>query len=148
MRISTIVVSLLLASGSPALSCDKFETGPEGWLSRMPIARRAFAEAGEEESAMSGARIVGVGLAALALVAVTFRAFGRASGRARPVEFEPAGAGEPPWPTRPPGDAWLRVDPGHVEPGPGPSVEDEEALSGALAMHSPLEAGHAVAGGA
>jgi hypothetical protein len=116
MRISTIVASVLLASTSPALACDKFEYGSEGWLGKMPIARRAFAEGDAEESSMTGARIAGAGLAALALVAVAFRAFRRASVLARPVEFEP-------------------TDPGHERPELDWDVEDEEALPEALAMH-------------
>jgi hypothetical protein len=34
-----------------------------------------------------------------------------------------------------PGEAWLRVDPGHGPTGPRWAVEDEEALPGALAIH-------------
>ena len=116
MRVSTIVASVLLASTSPALACDKFEYGSEGWLGKMPIARRAFAEEGAEEASMSGVRIAGAGLAALALVAVAFRSFRRASGRAGPAEFEMA-------------------DPGHERPELDWDVEDEEALPEALAMH-------------
>jgi hypothetical protein len=135
MRISTIVVSLLLASTSPALACDKFEYGSEGWLGKMPIARRAFAEEGVEESSMSGVRMVGAGVAALALVAVAFRAFRRATGWARPVEFERAAPEGWSAPSLRPGDAWLRVDRGHERPEPGRAVEDEEALPEAVAMH-------------
>lgn len=125
MRVLMIVACLMLIPTPPALACFGEEVEPAGGSLKMAMPHRAYADEGAEASSVSGARIAGAGLAALALIAVVFRALGRASDRARSVEAEPLR-----WPI----EGGIRLDPGHEWPEPRQAVEDEESLSGALAI--------------
>ena len=93
MRFSTIVaVCLLVLSPCRVLGCIEHEAQQTGWFHEMPsLSYSSFAGGGGEESAMSGVWVFGAGLASVALVVVSFRAFSRTAGRA-PVQ--PAGPDE------------------------------------------------------
>lgn len=118
MRLSTIVACLLLLSPSRALACIEHAAEQTGWLHEAPSASRYFAGAGAEESSMVGLSLLG--LASMALVFVAFRALFRADGRSRirPDESGPGTELQASPPLVWPGDAWIRLDPGHERPEP------------------------------
>ena len=137
MRVSTIVACLMLVSTPSALACDGYGAAQTGWLHERPSSYRYFDVETAEETTTLSASLVGAGAASLALVAFAFRILSRASGgrRVRPLEFEPAMPEESPTPIERPGDAWIRIDPGHERTEPIGAGREEEALSGVREMH-------------
>jgi hypothetical protein len=83
MRLSTIAVCLLLMSPSPVLACWKDAPEQTGWFQEIPSSYGDSAMGGAWET-MPGWSLAGAGLASIALVLVSFRAFSRAAGR-RPM---------------------------------------------------------------
>jgi hypothetical protein len=81
MRLSTIAVCLLLVSPSPVLACWKDAPEQTGWFQEIPSSYGDSAMGGARET-MPGWSLAGAGLASIALVMVSFRAFTRAAGRA------------------------------------------------------------------
>jgi hypothetical protein len=135
MRPWMILSCLLLVPPPSVLACDGYTAEATQTLS-TPNRASATWGAEAEEATMAGAWLAAAGSAALVLVGVAFRAFCRASARGqdRPVEFEP---GAPEVPSAPDGrsvEAWIRVDPGHEQPGPNRVGQHEEALSYVLEM--------------
>jgi hypothetical protein len=91
MRLSTIAVCLLVLSPRPVLGCIEHDTQQTGWLHEIPTSSASFAGDGAEAPGMLGLWRLGVGSASVALVVVSFRAFSRATGRAR---VRPSGCDE------------------------------------------------------
>jgi hypothetical protein len=91
MRLSTIAVCLLVLCPWPAFGCIEHEAQQTGWFHEMPSSYARFAGDGAEASGMLGLWLLGAGSASVALIAVSFRAFSRAAGRA---PARPAGTDE------------------------------------------------------
>jgi len=135
MRPWMILSCLLLVPPPSVLAC--YESTAEATQTLSTPNRASVAWGAEaEEATMAGAWLAAAGSAALVLVGVAFRAFCRASARGqdRSIEFEPAAPEVPSAPAGRPGEAWIRVDPGHEQPGPNRVGRHEEALSCVLEM--------------
>jgi hypothetical protein len=91
MRLSTIAVCLLVLSPRPVLGCIEHEAQQTGWFHEMPSSYASFAGEGGEAPGMPDLWLFGAGSASVALIAVSFRAFSRAAGRAT---AQPAGLDE------------------------------------------------------
>jgi hypothetical protein len=87
MRLSTIAVCLLLVSPPSALACWKDAPEQTGWFQEMPSSSQGTAwwetADGAKWDGTFNALLMGVGLASITLVVVSFRAFSRAVGWAR-----------------------------------------------------------------
>jgi hypothetical protein len=81
MRLSTIAVCLLALSPRPALGCIEHDARQTGWFHELPSFSAGLAGGGAEEPGIPGWWLLAAGLASIALVAVSFRAFSRAAGR-------------------------------------------------------------------
>ena len=81
MRLSTIAVCLLLVSPSPVLACWKDAPEQTGWFQEMPSSYGDSAVGGAGETTVPGWSLAGAGLASMALMVVSFRAFSGAAGR-------------------------------------------------------------------
>jgi hypothetical protein len=84
MRLSTIAVCLLLVSPSPVLACWKDAPEQTGWFQELPSSYGDSAVGSAGETMMPGWSLAGAGLASIALVVVSFRAFSGAVRRPMP----------------------------------------------------------------
>jgi hypothetical protein len=89
MRFLKIAVCLLVVSPRPALGCIEHEAGRTGWFHEMRWSSAGLAGDGAEEPGLSGLWLLGVGLASVGLVVVSFLAYSRTAGG-----MSSAGAGE------------------------------------------------------
>lgn len=81
MRLSTIAVCLLLVSPSPVLACWKDAPEQTGWFQEIPSSYGDSAMGGAGETTVPAWSLAGAGLASMALLVVSFRAFSGAAGR-------------------------------------------------------------------